>query len=330
MGSFDYSDVSVSPYSVGPLLYSPANSDKILRQIKHSKIHPPYSIALCLEDAIADAPMDEAEAFLLRTLREIASLSQAGSCYIPKTFIRVRTPAQALALYRRAEEGRKIITGFIFPKFQAEGADACREAMAAINEEALQKVWMMPILESHDIISLLTRREALGAVKEKIDSMRELVLNVRVGGNDFCSCFGLRRSVSHTIYDIGVVRDCILDILNVFSMEYVVSAPVWEYFDTYSGDAWRQGLQKELSLDRQNGFIGKTAIHPSQVAVIQEALKVLPEDFADAQQLMGFDQTRSGVEKARAGGRMNEAKTHMNWAKKTLELAAYYGIKEVL
>ena len=55
---------------------------------------------------------------------------------------------------------------------------------------------------------------------------------MRVGATDFSSAFGVRRGIDYTIYDIMPVRDCLSDILNVFSRnnEYVVSGPVWEYF----------------------------------------------------------------------------------------------------
>ena len=70
-------------------------------------------------------------------------------------------------------------------------------------------------------------------IKRILDNYRDLVLNVRVGGTDFSACFGVRRGIDYTIYDIVTVRDCLTDILNVFSREnmYTVSGPVWEYFE---------------------------------------------------------------------------------------------------
>ena len=41
-------------YGVGALLYCPANNPAIVTQIAEQRIKPPYSVALCLEDAIAD------------------------------------------------------------------------------------------------------------------------------------------------------------------------------------------------------------------------------------------------------------------------------------
>lgn len=44
-----------------------------------------------------------------------------------------------------------------------------------------------------------------------------------------------------------MISSCLCDIENVFSSEYVVSAPVWEYFDTGSDDKWKQGLKENLN-----------------------------------------------------------------------------------
>ena len=43
----------------------------------------------------------------------------------------------------------------------------------------------------------------------------------------------MRRSIDSSIYNIRVVCDCLIDIINMFlrdGQDYVISAPVWEYF----------------------------------------------------------------------------------------------------
>ena len=61
-----------------------------------------------------------------------------------------------------------------------------------------------------------------------LDKHRNVVLNVRVGGTDLSSCFGMRRGINYTIYDIMTVRDSLMDILNVFTRDndYIVAGPV--------------------------------------------------------------------------------------------------------
>ena len=116
------------------------------------------------------------------------------------------------------------------------------------------------------------------------------------------------------------------DILTVFAREYVVSGPVWEFFSS-DNEEWKIGLKRELSLDKLNGFVGKTVIHPNQIAVVIEALKVSKKDYEDAKSILQWDKNNEkGVSKSCAGERMNEVKTHGNWAAKILILADIYGI----
>ena len=151
-------------------------------------------------------------------------------------------------------------------------------------------------------------------VKRILDSQRDRVLNIRVGGNDFCNLYGLRRSAHQSIYDIGVIRDILMDILQVFAADYVVSGPVWEYFGP---DA--QGSE---------GFVGKTAVHPSQLPVICEEMQVSREDYEDARQILGWTGEGLGVAKSAKGSRMNEVKCHKKWAERICKLAEVYGVRE--
>ena len=76
--------------------------------------------------------------------------------------------------------------------------------------------------------------------------------------------YDIRRPINATIWDIGVVSNCISDIINIFATDYVVSRPTWEFFENKENVAdtsWVDGLKKELFLDRLNGIIGKTCIH---------------------------------------------------------------------
>ena len=156
-------------------------------------------------------------------------------------------------------------------------------------------------------------------------------MNIRVGGADFCNIFGIRRGIEDNIYDIGPVRSVLNDILNVFGKSYIVSGPVWEYFENrgrIDDTRWSQGLKKELYADRLQGFIGKTCIHPSQTTIVQQNLIVKKEDYEDAMSIIGINANTTGVKKSAGRNRMNEVKTHMNWAKKTIGLAKVYGVKQ--
>ena len=312
-------------YSVGALLYSPALNIKLADSVIAEKFCRPYSLAICLEDTISDDSVEIAEKQLAVTLKTIFDEHNKKQFYLPKIFVRVRNCEQLLRLSVDLKDWMEIITGFIFPKYSLANADAYNDAMRKLNSGSDRTICMMPILESRDIIEYSTRREVLSELKKKIDSVREYVLNIRVGGNDFSNEFATRRHYDETIYDILPIAQLLGDILTVFSRDYVVSGPVWEFFSS-DNEEWKNGLSNELKLDRLNGFIGKTVIHPKQISVVNEALKVSRKDYEDAREILDWDESGLQVGKSFAGERMNEVKTHVNWAYKTITLAEIYGV----
>lgn len=312
-------------YEVGALLYTPADNKKIAQYIVEEKFGNMYSLALCLEDTISDNNVSEAEDQALNTLRTIYEEKRRKEFFCPNIFIRVRCPEQVLDLYQKLDSSKDCLCGFIFPKYSSENALLYNEVIRKINEKSDRYVYMMPIIESKDIINLSTRAEKLYEIKSYLDDIREFVLNVRVGGNDFSHQYSIRRHLDETIYDNAAIAKILGDIISVFSKDYVVSGPVWEYFES-KNDEWKDGLEKEIKLDLLNGFIGKTVIHPKQIQVVNNALKVTREDYEDAIKILNWDDNETQVGKNSMGQRMNEVKTHYNWAHKIALLAQIYGI----
>ncbi len=313
-------------YSVGALLYSPALNAKLARAVIRGDLGSRYSLALCLEDTISDDMVAAAEAQAVNTFRDLCAAREDQDLYLPKLFVRVREPGQTVRLFAALEPYQSILSGFVFPKYSLSNAAAYNAAMAEVNERARNPVLMMPILESPDIIDFRSRPEVLGSLKDHIDAVRELTLNVRVGGNDFSNEFAARRHYDETIYDILPISQLLGDILTVFSRDYVVSGPVWEFFSS-ENDEWREGMKRELRMDILNGFIGKTVIHPKQIPVVNEMLKVTRKDYEDARAVLSWDKSGLQVGKSYGGERMNEVRTNCNWARKILLLSEIYGIR---
>jgi citrate lyase beta subunit len=320
-------DIEKLKYSLGGLLYAPAMNRKVPRKIRNGAYPYLTSMAFCLEDTIQDDCLEEAEECLGEVLRELMELEPEK---LPPVFIRIRTPEHMRHVMKRYDAYRGIITGYILPKYDLSNMEAYMKLVAEVNKGAVHKTYVMPILESRMVADLCTRVGTLQKIKELLDTNKEYILNVRVGGNDFCNLYGLRRLSSQTIYDIGVIRDILVDIVNVFATDYVVSGPVWEYFGPEPDGKWDAGLARELELDKLNGFIGKTAIHPSQLPVIFESMKVRRSDYDDAMGILGWDDGVLGVAKSKKGDRMNEVKVHGKWARTIALLAEIYGIKEDL
>lgn len=311
-------------YSVGALMYCPANNDKIVDKLVNNEFGDKFSLAFCLEDAIGDNHVRDAELVLIQSLQRLNTLQDDGF-YMPKIFVRVRRPEQITRLYKEFGAAAKLVCGFCVPKFDCRNSDAYIKAISNVNDLSGDRtVYMMPILESHEMIDLCTRYDFLCDMKEQIDSIEAYVLNVRVGGNDLCNQFGLRRHGYETIYEVQPVASILTDILTVFSRDYVVSGPVWEY---YSGDNCDVGLYNEVQADLLAGFVGKTVIHPNQIGVFNRACAVPKVDYDDAIAILGWDQNASSMVAGSAKGeRMNEAKVHRNWAEKIGYMAEYYGV----
>lgn len=328
MFEYNWSDEELLPYQVGALLYSPANNKKIANDIINEKFTQPYSVALCLEDAISDFAVQDAERILVTTFLALQEARKHKPFYLPKLFVRVRSVTQLVRLGRKLGQEGSLLTGFIFPKFSVQNGEEYSREMQRLNQERRQPLYMMPILESSDLVDLQKRNGNLEKIKELLDANRKYVLNVRVGGNDFCNQFGVRRHMDETIYDIRCVSNVLADIMTCFGREYVVSGPVWEYFGERSG-MWEKGMVREVKQDYLNGFIGKTVIHPTQIRIVNQQLAVAKEDYDDAVSIMRLaDNPERFVEKNSSGNRMNEYKTHTAWARKIMILKKIYGEKE--
>lgn len=311
-------------YSIGALLYCPANNPTIADSVITEKFGRGFSLALCLEDTIGDSHVSEAEEILLCSLNRIYQARQSAEFYIPKLFIRVRMPAQIESLLARLGSAREIVCGFILPKLDLQNTPAYIHAIEAVNHTYAQSFYIMPIMESPSIVDLRTRFEVLYRLKDQLSRIEASILNIRVGGNDLCHLFGFRRHHSESIHQIRPVANIFADIITVFAPDYVVSGPVWEY---YSGDGWDRGLKRELKEDKLCGFIGKTAIHPRQIPLIREACAVTREEYGDAKAILNWNgNTAYYVSGNTQKERMNEYKTHTNWARKILFLAEAYGI----
>ena len=309
-------------FSVGAVLYCPASDGAVARHILGGAWPCLQSICLCLEDAIRDSALDEAEARLADTLRTLMQ-ADAG---LPKVFVRVRSPEHLRHVRRRLGPLEGALTGYVFPKFDMSNGGDYLDALEEPGDVA--RLYAMPILESRAVAGLGTRRRELLDLRALLDDHHDRILNVRVGGNDFCNLFGLRRRVDQTIYDLGVVRDILADIVNVFGDAYVVSGPVWEYYGKTADGPWAAGLRRELELDFANGFFGKTAIHPTQLPLIYDSLKVSALDAADARQILDWSDESRAVAGNTTGSRMNEVKCHGRWAERIALRVERYGIRE--
>jgi len=352
---------AVLSHALGATLYMPGTRETIAQDIISQKNRGLASTVFCLEDSIGDAEVPYAEENLTTQVRRIYKAScnqEIESVDLPLIFVRVRNPEQILRLTEKMGDSAKLVTGFIFPKFTSEGYGYF-EAVKHLNDQAMGPFYGMPIIESTQAIYRESRIRELMETKQLLDSYHEMVLNVRIGATDFSGYYGIRRGPDVTIYDITVIRDCISDIINIFGRvesDYVISGPVWEYFsnggrvlkpqlrkspfeefhDIHGNNRIKirsqllnkyiDGLIREVILDKENGIIGKTIIHPSHIIPVQSLYIVGHEEYLDALSILENSNGLQGVMKSHYTNKMNEIKPHYKWAQKILLRAKNYGV----
>ena len=325
-----YSEKEILKYGVATNLYMNGLMD-VYNKIKGS-IKNVGAITICFEDTIKESELTKAEENIYNQLSKIANAIKKGILdinKIPLIFIRVRNVNQFKNFARKLkDEEARCICGFVFPKFNVENANEYLDFTQELSMMYDIRFYAMPILESKEIIYKESRILNLIAIKDIIKKYDDIILNIRVGGTDFSSNFALRRSVKSTIYDIRVVSDCLIDIINVFTREdanYIVSGPVFEYFSNDRNSKEVNTLINEIRLDLENGFCGKTVIHPYQVSYINSSFVVNYDEYMDAKNILNVEET-GGVFKGSSDNKMNEVKPHTNWARKILERANVFGV----
>ncbi len=325
-----YSNKDLLKYSIGSNLYMNALMD-IYNKIKLRKIKDITTITICFEDSIKESDVDKGEINVLTSLDALNKDLERGEIneeIIPLIFIRVRSNYQFVKFSSKlSREQFKLITGFIFPKFNKKNGLLYLDHLETISNEYDDILYGMPILESEEIIYKENRIQEILYLREVIDKYKDKILNIRVGGTDFSSKFGLRRSVSNSIYDIAVINDCLCDIVNIFGRykeEYIISAPVWEYFSCDLNSKETKGLIREIKLDKENGFCGKTIIHPTQGIYVNSIYSVDYEDYIDAVNILNYKEV-GGVFKGYSNNKMNEVSPHYNWAIKICNRANAFG-----
>jgi citrate lyase beta subunit len=339
--------------ALGATLYSPATrphlADDVIKQAGRGVV----SMVLCLEDSIDDAEVVGAEENLVRQFADLAGRPESDGL-LPLLFVRVREPGQIPDLVQRLGASVRLLSGFVLPKFTEERGVPFLEALTAAESASGRRLFAMPVLESPGLLYLESRRETLEGISRVVDKYRDRVLALRLGVTDFCSAYGLRRAPDMTAYDVQIVASVIADVVNMLGRSdgtgFTVTGPVWEYFRVQERmfkpqlrrspfqegevEELRQeliehdldGLLREIALDRANGLLGKTCIHPSHVPAVHALSVVSHEEYSDAQDILRPERGGGGVLRSAYTNKMNEVKPHRAWAERTLQRAEVFGV----
>jgi len=285
--------------SLGASLYVPANH-KDLAEIANGDLIPQArSLIFCLEDAIADRELS----YSLFNLSVV--LANMRVDVAADRFVRVRNTevlGRVLAM-----PGVEKLTGFVLPKITRHNFDSYYRLLRHTEHV------LMPTLETAEAFDD-SEMQGLRAVLEA-PGVRHRILALRIGGNDLLALLGLRRPRGMTLYrtPLGPVISRLVTTFRPYG--FMLTAPVFEYLDL------PQLLDQEVIEDLAHGMIGKTAIHPTQIAPIEQHFKVSPQDLAVARAIL--DQSAPAV--FRMNDAMCEVATHRAWAERTVEQSRLFG-----
>lgn len=295
---------SISPYALGATLYMPAIHPDIPDIILGRK-HPDLSsVVLCLEDALGENDVDAG----LANIKAVLQLIARGEPHTERrtlVFIRPRHIAMARTMANWPEIVH--VDGFVAPKVRPGHIE---QWVRVVDGTGL---FLMPTLETVEMFDAMAVRDFRD---ELLENEPQRMLALRIGGNDLMNCLGVRRQRGMTVYEGPLVYVISMLVSILGPAGFHMTAPVCEIIDD------EQTLLMEVKRDVAFGMIGKTAIHPAQVAIIQEAFKVDIRDYEVARTVLA-DEAAAVFS---LDGAMCEPATHRQWAERTIQRAAAYGL----
>jgi citrate lyase beta subunit len=285
--------------SLGASLYVPANH-KDLAEIANGDLIPQArSLIFCTEDAVADRELS----YSLFNLSVV--LANMRVDVAADRFVRVRNTEVLERVL--AMPGADKLTGFVLPKITRHNFDNYYRLLRHTEHVLMPTLETAEAFDDQEMQGLRTVLEAPG--------VRHRILALRIGGNDLLALLGLRRPRGMTLYrtPLGPVISRLVTTFRPYG--FMLTAPVFEYLDL------PELLDQEVIEDLAHGMIGKTAIHPTQIAPIEQHFKVSPQDLAVARAIL--DQSAPAV--FRMNDAMCEVATHRAWAERTVEQSRLFG-----
>ncbi len=285
--------------SMGASLYVPANHRYLMAVANGERIGHARSLIFCTEDAVADRDLSWALFNLSVVLANMRADSRA------ERFVRVRNPdvmARVLAM-----TGVEKLTGFVIPKATRHNFDAYFRQVRDTDH------LLMPTLETAEVFNDGEMRQFRKVLEAP--GVRSRILALRIGGNDLLALLGLRRPRGMTIYrtPLGPV---IARLVTTFRPHgFVLTAPVFEHLDL------PELLDQEVAEDIAYGMVGKTAIHPTQIAPIEQHYRVKPNDLEAARAIL--DVNSPAV--FQMHNSMCEVATHRAWAQRVVDQSNVFG-----
>jgi len=286
---------------LGATLYIPASRPDLTAILdgRHPSLR---SAVLCLEDSIHHSEVPLALSNVARLLR--AAVAEEQPERRPALFVRPRD--ETMLAHILGFEGVETLAGFVIPKASPDNFPAYLHCLAD------DRHLLMPTLEAPELLDGAEMRR----LRDQLLAVQSRILAIRIGGNDLLQAIGARRSAVRTAYD-GPLGGLITGFVSAFApFGFALSAPVFEHF------ANTDLLREEVERDLEHGLFTKTAIHPSQIDIIQAAYAVDADALAEARAIVRGEARAVFASR----GSMLEAQTHKNWARTLIRRAEAFGV----
>ncbi|SOC26520.1 HpcH/HpaI aldolase/citrate lyase family protein [Thalassospira xiamenensis] len=294
----------ILPEALGASLYIPATRKDISAHANGLRLPYVRSMIFCTEDSIG---LEEVSLALNNLRKSLPSFKKTPN---KLRFIRVRNASvmgQILSM-----EGASNVDGFVLPKITAGNIGTYLDLLSSHDK----KFHLMPTLETAEVFD----HEAMKKLRDLllVRGVQERILSLRIGGNDLFSVLGIRRSPERTIYETGLGHT-IGSLASTFKPHgFNLTAPVFESF------AHPEVLKREVVQDLDHGLFGKTAIHPSQIPLIEHFYGVSQQEFEVATAILQDDAPAV----FNMHNTMCEPATHRAASLKMVTRAEVYGIRD--
>ncbi|MFZ4856766.1 MAG: HpcH/HpaI aldolase/citrate lyase family protein [Desulfuromonadaceae bacterium] len=286
---------------LGASLYVPASRNDLAAIANRAKYPHLRSVIFCTEDSLKEKDVPAALDNLAETLHGLESDDRL------LRFVRVRNPK---VLGRCLQmDGIYKIDGFVLPKITRHNIDLY---WTQFNES--DRFEVMLTLETADFFDMSEMMLFRDLILH--ESYHRRILSLRIGGNDLLNYLRLRRLAANTIYSTPLRTTISMMATGFIPAGFNLTGPVFESLN----DATT--LSREVTEDLQHGLLGKTAIHPDHVMIIEKHYQVCRQDMEMAEAIID----RNAPAVFGMHGQMCEPSTHINWARLIIERGRVFGV----
>ena len=268
-------------------LFVPADSE---RKIAKALASEADAIILDLEDSVA--PQQKPAA------RQIVRALEAGAA--PQLWVRVNPLASEFLKDDLDVLANSAIHGIVLPKAEC-GTDV---------EELATRTGNIPI---HAIVTE-TAASLFGLMSYRLPSVPLTAMSW--GAEDLSAALGAASK-----YDSDGALSFTYRMARSLCLAGAVAAGVQPVDGVFADFRDNEGLKQEAEAAAREGFTGKLAIHPAQVAVINAAFTPSSDDIAHAEEIVAAFEAQPGAGVLSVGGKMVDL-PHLTQARRVLERAS--------